>query len=66
MRENILIYLLIGRGYRTVSHTGGSWGHYSTLEMFPDIGLGVYRATNGLGGRPSIRQLVGLYVGKHS
>ena len=60
---NILLYLLTG-GYRAVSHTGALWGHYSTLEIFPDIGLGVFSATNGPGGRPRIRQLVELYVGK--
>ena len=56
----------IDRGYRAVSHTGALWGHYSTLEIFPDIGLGVYSATNGPGGHPRIRQLVELYVGKQN
>ena len=58
--------VFICRGYRAVSHTGALWGHYSTLEIFPEIGLGVYSATNGPGGRPCIRQLVELHVGKQN
>ena len=52
------------RGYRTVVHGGSLWGHYSRLELFPDINLGVYSSINGQEGFPSAMESIGLYAGK--
>ena len=46
-------------------HGGNLFGHYSRLELFPDVNLGVYFSINGQEGFPGAMQSIGLFVGKN-
>ena len=48
-----------------VAHGGGTWGHYSHINLLPDVDFGVHMSTSGqFEGLNDIKELIFMYVGK--
>ena len=48
-----------------VAHGGGTWGHYSHINLLPDVDFGVHMSTSGqFEGLNDIKELIFIYVGK--
>ena len=52
------------RGYRSVTHSGGLFGHYTEFQLYPDIELGIYMTINGVTGYYDCKTLIVMYIGK--
>ena len=47
-----------------VLHSGSMEGHYSQLNLLPDMGLGIYMSSSGQeDGSQDIRELAFMYIG---
>ena len=47
-----------------VLHSGSMEGHYSQLNLLPDMGLGIYVSSRGQeDGSQDVRELASMYIG---
>ena len=47
-----------------VLHSGSMEGHYSQLNLLPDMGLGIYMSSSGQeDGSQDVRELAFMYIG---
>ena len=51
------------RGYRSVTHSGGAFGHLTEFQLYPDVELGVYMTINGVCGYYDCKALIIQYIG---
>ncbi|MEJ2534398.1 MAG: serine hydrolase, partial [Gammaproteobacteria bacterium] len=54
----------LSHGYRTLEHGGALPGFHSNMVLVPELGLGVFVATNGEAGRPFARNLPDRVIGR--
>lgn len=44
-------------------HNGGGFGHYSELELYPDMQLGIAMSLSGQEGGAGLKDLIAMFVG---